>query len=71
MTERKCENCNYWVLSEDFRTYPEESEHHDIFAIGWCKRYPPTKYLAEFEHNIHIETEDSEWCGEFKPRQVE
>jgi len=65
-SKEQCEDCRYWTLSEDYREYKPPSWAN--YAIGWCKRYPPSKYMEQVGFSIHHETENDDWCGEFKAK---
>ncbi|KKK89639.1 hypothetical protein LCGC14_2731090 [marine sediment metagenome] len=62
----ECETCAWWSKSEDFRNC--EPPKYRAYAIGHCRRYPPTELLVDpYDENVrfHIETEHDNWCGEF------
>lgn len=66
--ERRCENCVWWE--------PNETERD----CGLCRRYPPqlsSRADGRYENwklwgeTLYPATLNSDWCGEFKPRDAE
>jgi hypothetical protein len=72
MSNRTCRVCQFW------------QENDDESGTGQCRRYPPTVFDVErvkvptghgYEREewrsveIFPDTEEDEWCGEFKKRR--
>lgn len=51
MTERRCENCEFWVAF---------GRYSNLAGKGSCRRFPPG------EIGFPVISADK-WCGEFKP----
>ena len=69
----KCNKCKFWELFDGAETP----------ATGFCHRYPPVLAGQAFagvdrvcsepsmEDGMHVVTEESDWCGEYKEKPNE
>jgi len=65
MTEKRCDNCKYWVFYGLFK------DSNAPIDYGICHRYPPT---ARGERTAPCDNPDPPahwWCGEFEPKESE
>lgn len=71
--EERCDGCRYWRKID--------SSRDDDHIIGECRRYAPTIVAGmvpegatmdafdEHERRIWPETDDSDWCGEWRAKK--
>lgn len=60
MRDPSCATCRFW-------SYLEE-EGEGGWLIGWCRRYPPTRFAEGDDSCTYPVTQDPDWCGEYKPK---
>lgn len=53
-----CTDCQWWAVSIDDSGKP---------TIGFCHRYPPINCIEDGTW-LPIETDQDDWCGEFKSK---
>lgn len=61
MTERRCENCEWWEAMDGDHRYVGAQVSGIFVGVGFdglCLRYPQP-----------VGKRAGQWCGEFKPRE--
>lgn len=59
MIERRCGDCEFW-------------RDEDADGQGFCHRYPASPQPdPEIGSDLHSLVHADDWCGEFRPREVE
>ena len=51
---KRCKDCKFWQRTTDCQS-------------GYCRRNPPV-YNINIQHGAWPSTGESDWCGEFKPK---
>lgn len=65
MNDQCCENCRFWIASND--------EIHGC-VIGMCRKNPPVAYPPEITsrgqlHRMFPKSFSTDWCGEWHAKE--